>query len=80
MKKKNQRIGMVTIEDDHITAFDTEGVEVKLTRHQRNAFLKYKSGRFTDIIMNEFQVTDIKYILADGFFIKRDGIVVKTIE
>lgn len=73
MLKKKQRIGMVTIEGDRIKAFDTEGCEVKLTRNQRKAFMRYKSSEFLDIIKNEFQTVDISTLLDDNFFITKDS-------
>lgn len=73
--KKKQRIGMVTIEDSCIKAFDTDGVEVKLTRHQRRVFERYKSSDFLDNVEQEFQA-DISKVLDIDFFIKKDGDVV----
>lgn len=74
--KKKQKIGMVVIEGDRIKAFDTEGVEVKLTRNQRKAFMRYKSSEFLDLIKNEYQTIDVSTVLDDDFFIKREGIIV----
>lgn len=74
--KKKQKIGMVVIEGDRIKAFDTEGVEVKLTRNQRKAFMRYKSSEFLDLIKNEYQTVDVSTVLDDDFFIKREGIIV----
>lgn len=74
--KKKQKIGMIVIEGDRIKAFDTEGVEVKLTRNQRKAFMRYKSSEFLDLIKNEYQTVDVSTVLDDDFFIKREGIIV----
>lgn len=74
--KKKQKIGMIVIEGDRIKAFDTEGVEVKLTRNQRKAFMRYKSSEFLDLIKNEYQTVDVSTVLDDDFFIKREGITV----
>ena len=74
--KKKQKIGMVVIEGDRIKAFDTEGVEVKLTRNQRKAFMRYKSSEFLNLIKNEYQTVDVSTVLDDDFFIKREGIIV----
>lgn len=74
--KKKQKIGMVVIEGDRIKAFDTEGVEVKLTRNQRKAFMRYKSSEFLDLIKNEYQTVDVSTVLDDDFFVKREGIIV----
>lgn len=74
--KKKQKIGMIVIEGDRIKAFDTEGVEVKLTRNQRKAFMRYKSSEFLDLIKNEYQTVDVSTVLDDDFFVKREGIIV----
>jgi hypothetical protein len=71
--RKKQHIGMVTISGDQIHAYDTEGCEVKLTRNQRKAFMRYKSSEFLDIIKNEFQTVDISTLLDDNFFITKDS-------
>jgi hypothetical protein len=71
--KKKQKIGMLTIEGDRIKAYDTEGVDIKLTRNQRKAFMRYKSSEFLDIVKKEFQTVDIKTLLDDDFFIQKDG-------
>jgi hypothetical protein len=76
LMKKKQKIGMVVIEGDRIKAFDTEGVEVKLTRNQRKAFMRYKSSEFLNLIKNEYQTVDVSTVLDDDFFIKREGIIV----
>lgn len=74
--KKKQKIGMLTIEGDRIKAYDTEGVEVKLTRNQRKAFMRYKSSEFLDLIKKEFQTIDVSTVLDEDFFIQREGIAV----
>ena len=74
--KKKQKIGMIVIEGDRIKAFDTEGVEVKLSRNQRKAFMRYKSSEFLDLIKNEYQTVDVSNVLDDDFFVKREGITV----
>ena len=74
--KKKQKIGMLTIEGDRIKAYDTEGAEVKLTRNQRKAFMRYKSSGFLDLIKKEFQTIDVSTVLDDDFFIQREGITV----
>ena len=71
--KKKQKIGMLTIEGDRIKAYDTEGVDIKLTRNQRKAFMRYKSSEFLDIVKKEFQTVDITTLLDDDFFIQKDG-------
>jgi hypothetical protein len=76
LMKKKQKIGMVVIEGDRIKAFDTEGVEVKLTRNQRKAFMRYKSSEFLNLIKNEYQTVDVSTVLDDDFFVKREGIIV----
>ena len=74
--KKKQKIGMLTIEGDRIKAYDTEGVEVKLTRNQRKAFMRYKSSEFLNLIKREFQTIDVSTVLDEDFFIQREGITV----
>lgn len=76
--KKKQRIGMVTIQGDMVTAFDTEGVEVKLTRSQRKIFMKNKFPNLINDIKHEFQVTDIFTVISNSFFIKKDDKVIYT--
>ena len=71
--KKKQRISMVSIEGDRIRAFDTESNEIKLTRNQRKAFMRYKSSEFLDTIKKEFQTVDISTLLDDNFFITKDS-------
>ena len=74
--KKKQKIGMIVIEGDRIKAFDTDGMEVKLTRNQRKAFMRYKLSEFLDLIKNEYQTVDVSTVLDDDFFVKREGIIV----
>lgn len=74
--KKKQRIGMVVINNDQVKAFDTEGVEVKLTRNQRKIFMKTKFTNLIEDIKHEFQVTDVNTVIADGFFIKKNELVI----
>ena len=71
---------MVTIEGDRIKAFDTEGCEVKLTRNQRKAFMRYKSSEFLDTIKKEFQTVDISTLLDDNFYITKDDMKVYGLE
>jgi hypothetical protein len=75
--KKNQRIGMIKIENVHISAYDTDGVEVKLTRRQRIIFSHFKTSNFLKDVEKEFGANP-KYILDKSFFIQKDGDVVFT--
>lgn len=72
--KKKQRIGLVEITDTKVTAYDTDGTDVKLTRHQRDIFKNYKRGLLENVT-KEFG-TEYTYILSESFFIKKNGNVV----
>ena len=69
--KKNQRIGMIEIEGNKVRAFDTEGVEIKLTRTQRSIFIQ-KPKKIKSLVEEEYQAP-VEKVLADSFFIKRNG-------
>lgn len=69
--KKNQRIGMIEIEGNKVRAFDTDGVEVKLTRTQRSIFSQ-KPKKIKSLVEEEYQAP-VEKVLADSFFIKRNG-------
>ena len=76
--KKKQRLGHVLLSNSGtVKAFDTDGNEVKITRHQREIFKKYKSSEFLENIEKEFGAP-VQNVLDEWFFIKKidDGSVI----
>lgn len=58
--RKGLRIKKVTINSaGTVTAIDTTGSNVKLTRSQRNIFTTYKRGGYIDRIAKEFNLANI---------------------
>ena len=68
--KKGQLIQKLILNKDHITVYDTDGVEVKLTRAQRQLFKRYKEWDFKDQVQKEFGKS---HIFAPDFMILKDG-------
>jgi hypothetical protein len=71
--KKGIQIQKVLINKDHITAYDNNGISVKLTRAQRQLFSNYKHWNFEDKICDEFGNNDV---LAHDFIVIKDGEIV----
>lgn len=68
--RKGMKIQNVEITNSHeITAYDTEGCRVKITRHQRMLFANYKNPSFLQDVKSEFSSD----ILASDFYILKDG-------
>ena len=68
--KKGVRIKKVSIDKGFVTAYDSEGNILKLTRGERNALIDYKSDNY---IVNIQKVFGHKDILDDGFTVFKNG-------
>ena len=68
--KKGQQIEKIIINKDHVTVYDTEGCEVKLTRTQRHIFKRWKDWNFLDKLADEFGKKDV---LTDNYCVIVDG-------
>lgn len=71
--KKGQVIEKIVINGDHVTVYDSEGIEVKLTRTQRHIFKHYKDWNFLDKLTDEF---GNKNVLAKNYMVIKDNEVV----
>ena len=73
--KKAQQIQKIIISGDHVSVYDTDGAEVKITRAQRQLFKNYKHWNFLDKIADEFSRDDV---MAKNYCVIKDGdLVVK---
>lgn len=75
--KKGQRISKILIDKDHITVYDTEGCEVKLTRTQRHIFKHYNAWNFMDKLTDEFGRSDV---MDPHYCVIKDGEIVVSNE
>ena len=70
--KKGVKIQKVIITDGNITAYDTEGGTIKLTRDERNTLASYKKPDYVESIQKKF---GNKQILDSSFKVEKNGII-----
>lgn len=70
--KKGVKIKKIIINDGNITAYDTEGGTIKLTRDERNLLASYKKHGYVESIKKKFGNPNI---LDSEFTVIKDGIV-----
>jgi glucose/arabinose dehydrogenase len=70
--KKGVKIQKVIITDGNITAYDTEGSTIKLTRDERNTLASYKKPDYVESIKKKFGNPNV---LDSSFKVEKNGIV-----
>ena len=68
--KKGQRIQKIIINGEHVSVYDTDGNDVKITRTQRHIFKRWKDWNFMDKLSDEFGNSKV---LVDDYIIIVDG-------
>lgn len=70
--KKGVKLLKVITKDGHVTAIDTNGEEVKLSRSERNVLTDYKDKNYINNIRKVFGNNDA---IADGFTMEKNGVI-----
>lgn len=73
--KKGKQLKKVIINKDIVTALDSDGNEIGLTRSQRKKLIRYKQKTYIQDIKNEWQNS---HVIHNDFTVVKDGEVVYT--
>jgi hypothetical protein len=68
--KKGTEIQKILINGDHVSVYDTDGVEVKITRSQRAIFRNYHHWNFLEKLSDEFGRTNV---MSKHYCVIKDG-------
>lgn len=73
--KKGKQLKQVIITNGIVTALDSDGNEIGLTRSQRQKLIRYKQEKYIQDIQKEWQNS---HVIHNDFTVVKDGEVVYT--